>query len=61
MNALWDALTVLLFVYLAHRLGYDWAGWTVALVWSLLPYSVTFAIGGMETGLFVLFRSYAVG
>ncbi|GAP16117.1 hypothetical protein LARV_03913 [Longilinea arvoryzae] len=62
-NALADALTCYLLIRLGkfiaepvagRRRGPGWAGYAVALVWSIAPYSVTFSIGGLETSLYVL-------
>ncbi len=54
INALADALTVLLLWKLGRRLGYLYAGAGTALIWAIAPFSVTFAIGGLETSLYVL-------
>ncbi len=53
-NAIFDALTCLLFLHLGRQLDRPLAGTGAALTWAILPFSVTFAIGGMETSLFVL-------
>jgi len=53
VNALADAATCLLLWQIGRRLGAEWAGLAAAVVWSIAPYSVTFAIGGMETSLYV--------
>lgn len=53
VNAAADALTCLLLVRLGRRLGSAWAGWAAGLVWAIAPFSVTFAIGGLETSLYV--------
>jgi len=53
VNALADAATCLLLWLIGRRLGAEWAGLAAALVWSIAPYSVTFAIGGLETSLYV--------
>jgi hypothetical protein len=54
VNALADAATCLLLVWLGKRIGARWAGWAAAAVWAVAPFSVTFAIGGLETSLYVL-------
>jgi hypothetical protein len=41
-------------ILLGKRMGYTLAGLIAALVWAVAPMSVTFAIGGMETSLFIL-------
>ncbi|TAK10957.1 MAG: hypothetical protein EPO32_13570 [Anaerolineae bacterium] len=53
-SALADAATCVLLVLLARKLGFAAAGWAAGLAWAVAPYSVTFAIGGMETSLVVL-------
>jgi arabinofuranosyltransferase len=53
-NALSDSLTCWLLVKLGETLGHRRAGLSAAIVWAIAPWSVTFAIGGMETSLFVL-------
>jgi arabinofuranosyltransferase len=56
VNALADALTAVVLYRLALRLE---TGWVVAvglgLAWAVSPMSVTFAIGGMETSVVILF------
>ena len=54
VNALCDALTCLLLLRLGRKLDSPLAGIGCALVWAVAPYSVTFAIGGLETSLYVL-------
>ena len=53
VNALADAATCLLLWQIGRRLGAEWPGLAAALVWAVAPYSVTFAIGGLETSLYV--------
>ncbi len=54
VNSLADGLTCLLLVRLAQALGGQRkTGLAVALLWALAPMSVTFAIGGMETSVFI--------
>ena len=60
VNALFDAITCLLLLKLGERLGKPRAGMGAALVWAILPFSVTFAIGGLETSLYVLLLTGAV-
>ncbi len=51
-NALAGAAAVVLLYLLGHRLsGQRTVGAAAALLWALAPFSVTFAIGGMETDL----------
>jgi len=54
VNALADAGTCLLLYWMGRRLGAGAAGFAAAMVWAIAPYSVTFAIGGLETSLYVL-------
>lgn len=58
-NALADAATCILLALIARKLGFAAAGWAAALAWAVAPYSVTFAIGGMETSLIVLLLTSA--
>jgi len=54
VNALADGVTCLLLIRLGRRLGYPLAGLGAGLAWAIAPFSVTFAIGGLETSLYVL-------
>lgn len=54
VSALADGLTVVLLFAIGQRLGYATAGFSVGLVWAVAPLSVTFAIGGLETSIYVL-------
>ncbi|MFM8320085.1 MAG: hypothetical protein ACKOC5_04135, partial [Chloroflexota bacterium] len=54
LNSLADALTCVLILRLGRRLGLPFAGAGAALTWAVAPFSVTFAIGGLETSLYVL-------
>jgi arabinofuranosyltransferase len=55
VNALADAATCLLLVALGDKLtGRRAVGLGAALLWAIAPMSVTFAIGGMETSVFIL-------
>jgi len=53
INAVADGLTCYLLPRLGEKLGQRGAGRAAALVWAIAPWSVTFAIGGMETSLAV--------
>jgi arabinofuranosyltransferase len=57
VNAAADAITCWLVIRLAQALGRRNAGLAAAAVWAIAPWSVTFAIGGMETSVFVLLAS----
>jgi len=55
LNALADAATCLLLAALGEKLtGRRAVGLGAALLWAIAPMSVTFAIGGMETSVFIL-------
>jgi hypothetical protein len=54
LNALIDAIGVTIAGWLGKRLtGSRTVGVAVALLWAAAPYSVTFAIGGLETSLVI--------
>ncbi|NOH12846.1 MAG: hypothetical protein HND51_14485 [Chloroflexi bacterium] len=53
-NSLADGLTAVLLLRIGRQLQSFWAGLGTSLVWTILPFSVTFAIGGLETSLYVL-------
>jgi hypothetical protein len=54
VNALADAITCWLLVRLGEKLsGQRVVGLMAALLWAVSPMSVTFAIGGMETSVFI--------
>jgi arabinofuranosyltransferase len=52
-NAVADAITCFLLIRLAGLFQHRNVGIAAALVWAVAPWSVTFAIGGMETSFFV--------
>lgn len=54
VNAIADGLTVILLFLLGKHFKQPLVGIAAALVWSIAPYSVTFAIGGLETSVVVL-------
>ncbi len=54
LNAIADAITCLLLLQIGRKLGSPIAGFGAALVWAIAPFSVTFAIGGLETSFYVL-------
>ena len=53
-NALADSLTCLIIWQMGKKFTSNWAALAAALVWAVASYSVTFAIGGLETSLYVL-------
>jgi arabinofuranosyltransferase len=54
LNSLADVFTCWLLIKLGEKLGHRCAGYAAAIIWAIAPWSVTFAIGGMETSFFVL-------
>ncbi len=54
INIIADILTCWLLLWLGRKGQIPAAGAAAALAWAVLPFSVTFAIGGLETSLFVL-------
>ncbi len=54
INALADALVCLLLIGIGSSLRWPAAGWSAALVWAVSPMSVTFAVGGLETSVYIL-------
>jgi hypothetical protein len=60
VNALADALTALLLWELGSLAGSRRAGLAAGIVWAVAPFSVTFAIGGLETSLYVLLLTATV-
>lgn len=55
INAIADGITCLLLLGLGKKLGSHLAGLGAAILWAIHPFSVTYAIGGMETSVYVLF------
>jgi len=53
INAVADGITCLMLWNLGKKAGSSAAGLAVGIVWAIAPFSVTFAIGGMETSLVV--------
>lgn len=53
LSALLDGLTCWALIKIGESLEVRPAGVAAALVWSIAPWSVTFAVGGMETSLLV--------
>lgn len=53
-NALADAATCFLLIKIGERAGSRTAGCAAALAWAVAPFSVTFAVGGLETSIYVL-------
>lgn len=60
LNAIFDSITAWLLWKLGIRLRSKFAGVTAALLWAIAPFSVTFAIGGLETSLYVLLLTATV-
>jgi len=53
LSALVDGFSAILLLKIGQRLGAVWAGAAAALAWAIAPFSVTFAIGGLETSFYV--------
>jgi arabinofuranosyltransferase len=53
INAAADAVTCLLLIGMGKRLGFLPPGIAAAALWAFAPWSVTFAIGGMETSFII--------
>ncbi len=53
LSAVADGFSVVLLLKLGQRLGAEWAGAAAALAWAVAPFSVTFAIGGLETSFYI--------
>ncbi|MBT3392185.1 MAG: hypothetical protein HN413_17445 [Chloroflexi bacterium] len=60
VNALADTATALLLWQIGKRLKHPYAGITAGLLWAIAPFSVTFAIGGLETSLYMLLLTATV-
>ena len=60
VNALADALTCLLLWQIGKRLGSETAGVAAGVIWAVAPFSVTFAIGGLETSVYILLMTGTV-
>lgn len=54
INAIADGVTCVLLCLLGRRLRLNFTAIGAGLVWAIAPYSVTFAIGGLETSIYVL-------
>jgi hypothetical protein len=54
LNAIADGVTCILLYLIGRRFKAAIAGVGAALVWAVAPFSVTFAIGGLETSIYVL-------
>ncbi len=67
LNALFDAVGVVLVFWIGQRLtGRREVGLGAALLWAIAPFSVTFAVGGLETSLVITlllaaFAAYLAG
>ena len=53
LNAFFDAISVVLLVMIGRHLKSKWTAWGAALAWAIAPFSVTFAIGGLETSFYI--------
>jgi 4-amino-4-deoxy-L-arabinose transferase-like glycosyltransferase len=59
VNMLADSGTALLIWRVGKKLGAEKAGVAAALLWAVAPFSVTFAIGGLETSVYVFLLTSA--
>lgn len=59
VNSLADAGTCLLLWRIGRKINAERAGLAAAFLWAMAPYSVTFAIGGLETSLYVFLLTSA--
>ncbi len=53
LNSLADAATAILLWQIGRHLKQPLAGLATALIWCILPYSVTFSVGGLETSVYI--------
>lgn len=60
INALADSITCLLLWQMGKQLSNERVGLASGFAWALAPHSVTFAIGGLETSVYVLLLTAAV-
>ncbi len=60
VNALADAATAVLLWRIGKQVSFELAGIAAGLAWAIAPFSVTFAIGGLETSLYVFLLTLAV-
>lgn len=54
LNAILDGIACLILYRLGILIATERVGIFSALIWAIAPFSVTFAIGGLETSLFIL-------
>ena len=54
LNTLVDGITCYLLFFIGRKLGFLLAGLGAAFTWAVAPFSVTFAIGGLETSVYIL-------
>ena len=59
LATLFDAGACLTLAYLGRAFDRPAAGLVAALAWAIAPYSVTFAVGGLETSIFVFLIALA--
>lgn len=52
-NAIAGVFVCIMILAIGKRLGHQGAGMATAAIWAIAPMGVTFAIGGMETSLFI--------
>ncbi len=54
LNSLFDAVSCVVLFEVGKKISTFRVGAITGLIWSIAPYSVTFAIGGLETSLLIL-------
>jgi 4-amino-4-deoxy-L-arabinose transferase-like glycosyltransferase len=59
LNTIADSLTCVFLWKLGKHLSKERVGLAAGFVWALAPYSVTFAIGGLETSVYVMLLTAA--
>lgn len=60
LNTVADALTCVVLWQIGKKLDAEPAGFITGLIWAVAPYSVTFAIGGLETSVYVFLLSTSI-
>jgi hypothetical protein len=60
LNALADTITCWILWKLGQHVHRERVGFAAALAWAIAPFSVTFAIGGLETSIYVMLLSITI-
>lgn len=53
INIISDTMTCLLIWKMSKQIRHELTGMAISLYWAIAPYSVTFAVGGLETSFFI--------